>query len=87
MSDALTAHELARRLLAGPDLPVHLGYDYGDRSHRTAAPGVTEVCEAQVRHSDYINDDQVIEFDGDGERPEHEDARDVIVLTHFQLEV
>lgn len=33
-NDAITAHELARLLMAGPDLPVHIMYDYGDRSHR-----------------------------------------------------
>jgi hypothetical protein len=86
MSEPMTAHELAQRLLDGPDLPVHIGYDYGDRTHRTAAPGITEVTEAKVHHSDYIQTDQVFE-DAEGDREVPDDARDAIILTHLRLEV
>lgn len=36
----LTAHDLARKLLAGPDLPVHLSYLYGDYWGTRVAPAV-----------------------------------------------
>lgn len=86
MNEPLTSHELAHRLLDLPDLPCHIGYDYGDRTHRTAAPGITEVVEAKVRHSDYIQTDQVIENTGEDDQAEQGD-HDAIILTHMQLEV
>jgi hypothetical protein len=74
--DVLSAHELARLLQAGPDLPVHIMYDYGDRSHRLAAPAVTEVEEAKVKHSAYIENDVLDE-------EAEEDSQEVIIVSNI----
>jgi len=73
-----TSHQLARELLDGPDLPVHMSYDYGDRQHTTVCPTIGHVEEARVRYSNYHLKDRLIDEDAD---QDHDDARDVIVLS------
>jgi len=79
MAKTLTAHELAHELLAGPDLPVHFGYDYGDHWHTTVAPTVTEFEESRVKHSDYHNMPKVLDED-DERDDEVYNAADAVIL-------
>jgi hypothetical protein len=82
MNDIVTAHELARELLAGPDLPVHISYNYGDRQRTTVTPGVSRAEEARVRYSDYHQMDRLCdEPESDDERAEYEEATKAIVLS------
>ena len=59
----MTSHELARQLLAGPDLPVHQSYNYGDHWRTTVAPEVTKASEGAVCHSGYHQMDRVVDAD------------------------
>jgi hypothetical protein len=73
----MTSHELARKLLAGPDLPVHQSYNQGDYWRTRVAPQITNVREGRVRRSNYRRMDRVVN-DDDVER---EGDRYVILLS------
>jgi hypothetical protein len=60
---AMTAHELARILLEGDDLPVHFQYNYGDYWNTQVAPEVEEVCDAAIEYSQYHQTDRVVNED------------------------
>jgi hypothetical protein len=79
---ALSAHELAQMLLAGPDLPVHFQYNYGDYWRTQVAPGVDEVNEGEVKYSDYHQLDKVVEYDSERDERDvsEQDTRNVILL-------
>jgi len=72
----MTSHELARELLAGPDLPVHFSYNYGDRSRTTVAPEVETAEEGRVTYSEYHQMDRLVENDED-----NDDTKRVVVLS------
>jgi hypothetical protein len=63
----MTAHALARKLLAGPDAPVHISYPYGDYWRTQAAPQVERVEEGEITDSASINMPRVV-TDDDRER-------------------
>lgn len=73
---ALTAHQLAKQLLAGPDLPVHHQYNYGDYGRTQVAPTVDKVEELNVIHSGYHGMDRLID-----EEKEEGKGKTVIVLS------
>lgn len=77
----MTAHELARQLLDGPDLPVHISYNYGDYWRTQVAPAVTEVVEGEVVHSAYHNMDKVQETDDNHDGRDEGDYRPVVLLS------
>jgi hypothetical protein len=56
----MTAHQLARQLLAGKDGPVHFAYPYGDYWRTIAAPQVKQVEECRVIDSTSINMPRVV---------------------------
>ena len=60
----MTAHELARQLLAGPDIDVQFAYNYGDHWKTTVAADVSKVRMKEVVYSDYHLMDRVA-CDGD----------------------
>lgn len=66
MAKVLTAHQLAKQLLAGPDLPVHHSYSSGDYWRTQLAPAVERVEEKPVKHSGYHNTDQLFDEEKDG---------------------
>ncbi len=74
----MTAHALARQLLAGPDLPVHQSYCYGDYGRTQVAPEITRADEGTVIHSEYHRMPRVVEEDED--KPVPQDAQTVILL-------
>lgn len=78
----MTAHALARKLLAGPDLPVHQSYNYGDYWKTQAAPEITRVEDGRITDSTSINMPRV--FTEDDERRSGDesdtDSRTVILL-------
>lgn len=47
----MTAHQLARQLLAGPDHPVHFQYTYGDYWRTEVAPKAVTVVAGEVTDS------------------------------------
>jgi hypothetical protein len=66
----MTAHELARRLLAGPDLEVKRECDSHDYWRRRLALPVRGADVGEVAWSEYHGADQVLDDgeDDDGER-------------------
>ena len=73
----MTAHELAQKLLEGPDLPVHLAYNYGDYWKTQVAPQVLDVEQGRVEYSEYHRMDRVVQ-----EEPEDgETYRAAIILS------
>lgn len=74
----MTSHELAKKLLNGPDLPVHHAYPAGDHWRTTLAPTVDKVEDAKVGHSPYHGSDFLIGEDEDGDT---DNERRVIVLS------
>lgn len=68
----MTAHELARKLLAGPDAPVHISYPYGDYWRTQAAPQVSRVEEGEITDNPRIDMPRVV-TDDDRERNERND--------------
>lgn len=75
----MTSHELAHQLLAGPDLPVHISYCYGDYWKTQVAPAVDTVTDGVVVHSDYHNMDKVLPEDDQEDGNERQ--RQVILLS------
>jgi hypothetical protein len=71
----MTAHELARQLLAGPDLPVHHSYPTGDYWRTQGAPEVRKAERGLVKHSDYHQMDTLQDDKDDGE------GRRVVVIS------
>ncbi len=65
----MTAHELARMLLDGPDLPVHATHSAGDYWHTILAPKVKEVTSGLIVHSTYHNTDKLCDEDGNDKDP------------------
>jgi hypothetical protein len=57
----MTSHELARQLLDGPDLPVHMAYSYGDHWRTVVTPEITSVKEGVVEYSNYHNMDRIVD--------------------------
>jgi hypothetical protein len=75
----MLAHDLAHQLLAGPNLPVHLSYNYGDHWRTTVAPEITEATEGTVRYSQYHQMDKLVEEElGEGEK---DGTRQTIILS------
>lgn len=80
----MTSHELAKQLLAGPDMPVHIRYQYGDYWRTIAAPQVTSVKEGEIIDNPNNNMPRVVTQD-DFERDEldgntHEDKYNTVIL-------
>lgn len=63
----MTAHELARELLAGPDLPVHQQYCYGDHGRTQVAPEINRVTAGRVKHSEYHQMPRVVAEESEDE--------------------
>ena len=72
----MTAHELAKILLSGPDLPVMYSYNYGDYWRTTVAEAVSSAREDEVVSSMYHGMFKVVEEDESDEV----DAEQVILL-------
>lgn len=75
----MTAHALARQLLAGPDLPVHFQYCYGDHWRTQVAPAVDEAEVGKVTHSTYHDMPKVVDEEDERQPPEDE-VQTVILL-------
>lgn len=74
----MTAHQLAKQLLAGPDLPVRLVYPFGDRRNTEVAAEVYDVERGTVRHSTYHNMDRRVTAD---DKPDDGSDVPVVMLT------
>ena len=64
----MKAHELAQRLLAGPNEEVMLTYSFGDHCHTSAAVAIEEVKPTVVKPWPYAGDKRfaVVEDGNDG---------------------
>lgn len=76
----MTAHALARKLLSGPDLPVHQSYNYGDYWNTQAAPEITSVETGIVENSDSIGMPRAIDENHIQKYGKEDDAREVVIL-------
>jgi hypothetical protein len=47
------------------DTPIHICYNYGDRSNTPVAPAVDEIIEGSVTRSDYHNMDRLVDDEDD----------------------
>jgi hypothetical protein len=52
----MTAHELAKQLLDGPDAEVALSYDYGNRQHTSCCETVTEAKATVIKPWPYAGE-------------------------------
>lgn len=77
----MTAHQLAKRLLAGPDLPVHFSYNYGDRWRTQVAPEAQDVDVGMVRHSAYHDMPMVIDEESEKDEAEEDEASKAIIIS------
>lgn len=71
----MTAHELARKLLAGPDCPVHKSYPTGNYWWDQAAPLVTSIESGKVIDSAHLGMPKVVKQE-DFERDERNGEAD-----------
>jgi hypothetical protein len=78
----MTSHALARKLLAGPDAPVHIAYPYGDFWRSTAAPQVERVEEGRITDSTSLNMPRVVTEDDERRAGDEDDTnfRTVILI-------
>ncbi len=79
----MTAHELAKKLLAGPDLPVHLAYPAGDYIGTTLAPPVRSISDSfdMIVYSAKFRTDELVTDMEKAEKEHGQDMRSVIVLS------
>jgi hypothetical protein len=73
----MTAHELAKQLLAGPDVEIMFAHPAHDHWRTELASKIDSITEEQVKYTEYHRQDKVVEFEY-GE--EVEDARTVLVI-------
>lgn len=60
------------------NMEVEFAYDYGDHWHSTIASRIDSISVRKVKHSDYHNQDKVV--DDDDEEDESEKTREVVIL-------
>lgn len=77
----MTAHELARRLLAGPDLPVILNMGYNELANGREVAGVCRVAAYRAAPDGVWGDADCMGFDPDY----HDRAGDVLNLSYEEL--
>jgi hypothetical protein len=75
----MTTHELARLLLSGPDLPVHVQQPAGDYWQTTLAPEATKVEQSEVAFSHYHREYQIVE-QGGSQTAEPDEAIKVVTI-------
>lgn len=69
------------------DMPVRLGYDWGDHWHKIAAPEVEHVEIRDTEYSDYLNMQVVIKRDNDGDEEEiSPESEKAVVLSGEELD-
>ena len=76
----MTAHELAKLLLAGEDLPVYYGYPSHDYWKTEIAGDITEAEEDYAEWSDYHSKMRVSDQEKDSFDPEDEKFKRIILL-------
>ena len=79
----MTAHELARKLLSGPDLPVHISHPSGDWWRTILAPPIENVSDTfdVIVYSNYHKADILVTDMEKAEEDYGADMRSVIVLS------
>jgi hypothetical protein len=80
----MSTHELARKLLEGPDLPAHFAYLYGDHWRTTVAPEISAVNDGTVVYSAYHSMDKLIEDEQEHKKKYGDDEdkyRKVIIIS------